>query len=391
MGGNSFFYFLTLDLLKEKQRFAAIAAILAILVFLLSSTLFISASIKHTLNRALDAQPDFIVQSVKGGMLSPVAEGLTDKIASVYGVQKVTKRVFGRYFFDDGKSALIIGVDFLDEQSSRNIEQIVKNINLKEFLSQENMIIGQGVYDYFKNRYFPKSYNFLTPSGELKEIKIYKILSRESSLVSNDEIIMPIESAKEILGLKNSEVTDIALNVPNESERENIKDKLLSLAYSLRVVSKDDVKKLYENLYNYKGGLFMIMFILTAATLSLLLYLRYTLAVSAEKKEIAILRAIGWSIKDILKLKFFENLFLFLFAFITGASFAYIYVFIFNAPLLKNIFLGGENLKQFAQFEPVIDFSSLATVFILFGITFLASVLIPVWKISVTNPKEALV
>ncbi len=390
MKNNSFFYFLTLNLLKEKRRYAGIVIISSLLIFLLSSVLFISSSIKQTLNYTLKAQPDFIVQNIKGGKVAPINSNMVNKILNIYGVEKVTKRVYGRYFFDDKYSTLIVGVDFLDEQSNKNLETLINSTDLKQFLSKEQMIIGQGVKNYLKTHYYNLEYNFLTPDGQMKNIKIFKTLSSKSAIISNDETIMPLKSAQKVLGLKENKITDIALNVPNDSEWQTVKAKLQSLNFNIRVISKKDMQKAYESLFNYKGGLFLVLFLIVIATFSLLLYLRYTLAASLERKEIAILRAVGWSIKDVLKLKFLENIFLVIFAFILGSSLAYIFVFVLNAPLLKNIFLGGSNLTNFAKFTPVVDYGVLSTIFIIFTVAFLSSVLIPVWKIAVTEPKEAL-
>ena len=390
MKNNSFFYFLTLNLLKEKRRYAGIVIISSLLIFLLSSVLFISSSIKQTLNYTLKAQPDFIVQNIKGGKVAPINSNMVNKILNIYGVEKVTKRVYGRYFFDDKYSTLIVGVDFLDEQSNKNLETLINSTDLKQFLSKEQMIIGQGVKNYLKTHYYNLGYNFLTPDGQMKNIKIFKTLSSKSAIISNDETIMPLKSAQKVLGLKENKITDIALNVPNDSEWQTVKAKLQSLNFNIRVISKKDMQKAYESLFNYKGGLFLVLFLIVIATFSLLLYLRYTLAASLERKEIAILRAVGWSIKDVLKLKFLENIFLVIFAFILGSSLAYIFVFVLNAPLLKNIFLGGSNLTNFAKFTPVVDYGVLSTIFIIFTVAFLSSVLIPVWKIAVTEPKEAL-
>ncbi len=390
MRDNSFFYFLTLSLLKEKRRYLAIFIISTILIFLLSSVLFISSSIKTTLNKQLSAQPDLVLQSIKGGVVYPINEDIINRVLNIYGVDKVTKRVYGRYFFDEKRSALIIGVDFLDEQSNKNLAKIIDSTNLKEFLKTNNMLVGAGVYDYLKKHFYKSSYNFLTPQGKIVKVNIFKILDKKEALFNNDFIIVPLNLAKEILGLKSNEITDIALNVPNESELDTIKAKLQELLYSSRVISKSDVKKVYEKLFDYKSGLFLTLYLITITTFALILYLRYTLAVSVEKKEIAILRALGWSINRVLKLKFFENLSIIIFALLLGTSLAYIYVFMLNSPILKDIFLGSNNLKNFSEFIPVIDFRVLATIYILFTVLFLGAILIPIWKIATSEPKEIL-
>ena len=72
------------------------------------------------------------------------------------------------------------------------------------------------------------------------------------------------------------------------------------------------------------------------------------------------------------------------------AFIAYMYVFLLGAPLLKEVFLGGQNLHNTPSFVPVLDFSVLSSIFLLYAVPFIAAELIPVWKISVTNPKEAM-
>ncbi len=69
---------------------------------------------------------------------------------------------------------------------------------------------------------------------------------------------------------------------------------------------------------------------------------------------------------------------------------AYIYVFVLGAPLLKEVFLGGQNLDNTVNFVPVLDFSVLTSIFLLYALPFIAAVLIPVWRVSVTDPKEAM-
>ncbi|MEN8727855.1 MAG: FtsX-like permease family protein, partial [Sulfurovum sp.] len=146
-----------------------------------------------------------------------------------------------------------------------------------------------------------------------------------------------------------------------------------------------------ENLYNYKGGVFLILFLVVLATFTLILYQRYSMVYSTERRHIGLLRALGWSINDVLKLKFMETLVIVLISYILGVFIAYVYVFIAGAPLLKEVFLGGQNLHNTLNFVPVLDFSILTSIFLLYALPFIAAVLIPVWRVSVTDPKEAMI
>jgi len=390
-GGSPFFHFLTLEFFKARKKHAGVILISLVILFLLASVLFISSSIRYSLEQTVAAQPDFIVQRIRGGKQVSVPVAWMDRILEIYGVEKVTARVYGRYFFKEKQeSALIVGVDFLDEQSHKGLEKLMEQIDLKAFLDGDKMLVGQGVSRYLKSHFYPTHYSFLTPSGSYKRVEIFQTLPPQSNLLSNDMMIMPQELAKEILGMDEEEVSDLALNVPNEDEWDNVADKISAFYYDLRVITKEDIRKAYENLYNYKGGLFLVLFLIALTTFVLILYQRFSMVYSSERRQIGLLRALGWSISDVLRLKFYETLIVVVVSFVMGVVLAYGYVFVLGAPLLREIFLGGANLANHVTLTPIVDFGVLSTIFLLYAVPFVAAVLIPVWRIAVTDPKEAM-
>ena len=391
MQSNAFLHFLSLLLFKQKGKHIGAVLISVIIIFLLSSVLFISSSLQHTLMDTLKNQSDFSMSRVQAGKSINTPIEWVDKVVEINGVSKVAARVYGRYFFAPREeSFLVVGVDFFDEHSSKELQALTEKLNLKEFLSTDSMLVGEGVKHFLSEHYYKEYFSFKTPKGDFKKVKIAKTLPSQTNLIANDMIIMPIDLAREIFGLGEDEVTDITFNVPNDAEWDNIISKLHLLFYDVRVVEKREIKKAYENLYNYKGGLFLILYLVAMITFMLILYQRYSMVYSTERKEIGILRAVGWSIKDILKLKFYETVVVVLVSFVLGVVLAYLYVFIWDAPLLSQIFLGGANLPNNVKFRPVLEFGLLGSIFLFYAIPFLAAVLIPAWKIAVTPPKEAM-
>ncbi len=391
MKSSPFFHFLTLEFFKARKKHSGVIAISFVILFLLSSVLFVSSSIRYSLAHTLEAQPDFVVQRVQGGERVNVPTAWMDKLLDIYGVEKVTARVYGRYFFKDKQeSALIVGVDFMDEQSHKALEALIADVDLKAFLEGDKMLVGEGVARYLRSHFYPKHYSFLTPKGAYKKVAIYQTIPATANLSSNDMILMPQELAREILGYGEDEVTDIALNVPNEDEWDSVADKIAAFYYDLRLTTKQDVRKSYENLYNYKGGFFLMLFLIALTTFVLILYQRFSMVYSSERRQIGLLRALGWSISDVLKLKFYETVIVIAISFVLGVVAAYGFVFILGAPLLREIFLGGANLSNTVQLVPVLDFGVLSTIFLIYAVPFVAAVLIPVWRIAVTDPKEAM-
>ncbi|AXH15141.1 ABC transporter permease [Malaciobacter mytili LMG 24559] len=383
MLNKSFYNFLFLLLFTHRSKHIAIFIISTLLVFILTSVMFISNSISKDILATINSQPDFIVQKMKAGQVVDIDISMVEKIESVLGVSNVTTRVYGKYYFKPLKQSFtIVGVDFFEEQNSKTLLSLTKKLNMEKFLEKEYMIIGSGVKKLFdKYKYF-KSYIFTTPLNESLEIEIYDSLDDTTSLLSNDMIIMPKELAKIILGVGEYKATDIALNVPNDLERPNAKVELILKEDNLRVISKDEIKSYYLNLFSYKTGIFLILYIVSIITFLLVLYQRYSMINSSDKKEIAILKAVGWSIKDILKLKVFENFLVAFFSFSFGVILAFLYIFIAKAPFLINIFLGYSNLEISYELTPYISIGSIITLFIFYIVPFLCVVLFPVWKIA---------
>jgi len=391
MHNNAFFHFLSLLLFKQKNKHIGAIFISVIIIFLLSSVLFISSSLQKSLQSMLKNQPDFTISRLQAGRAVDTPTEWIEKIVQIDGVSAVTPRVYGRYFFAPNENSfLIVGVDFFDEQSNRSLQELMETTDLKSFFAMPSMLVGEGVQKFMTAHYYSDSFSFKLPNGSFKKVAIAQQLPSSTNLIANDMIVMPLELAKEIFAMEEESITDIALNVPNDAEWDTIVGKLHLLFYDAQVIDKREISKAYKSLYNYKGGLFLILYLITIITFMLILYQRYSMVYSAEKKEIGILRAIGWSIQDILKLKFYETLVIVISSFILGVVLAYIFVFIFDAPLLQEIFLGGENLANSVVFVPTIEFGILGSLFLFFALPFFASVLIPVWKIAVTPPKEAM-
>lgn len=391
MKTSTFLNFLFLLIYKHKSKHISISLISILIVFLISSVLFISSSIQKEVFNTLDAQSDFVVQRMNSGKIINTPTSWIDDFRDINGVSNIQQRVYGQYFFEPSqKYFTIVGIDLFEESTNKNIKELLKILNISDFLEKDSMIIGDGVNKTLKEFRYEDSYSFKLQNRELKKVSIFKALPKDTNIIANDLIIMDISLAKEILNIGEDESTDIVLNIPNELEHANIKIELILKHLDIRVIQKEDIKKAYENLYNYKGGIFLILFIIVMITFVLILFQRYTMISSSDKKEIGILRAVGWSIKDVIKLKIFETFIIAFISFLIGIILAYIFVFFFNAPILSNIFLGFQNLENSVSFIPNIDFSTISTLFLFFIIPYISAVLIPTWKIAVIEPSESM-
>ena len=391
MKNSVFLNFLFLLLVKHKSKHIAIFLISTLIVFLISSVMFISSSLQKEIYSTLDSQSDFVIQKMNAGKSVNTPNSWIEDFSEINGVTNIQQRVYGKYYFEFANlSFTIVGIDLFEENANKNLKKLLDTLDISTFLTNDSMIIGSGVKKVFDKYHYFDEFSFRTENQNIKKVAIFKDLPKEFNLVANDLIIMDINLAKEILNIDNDKSTDIILNVPNDLERANVKIELILKHPNTRIIQKSDIKKAYENMFNYKGGIFLVLFIVVMVTFILILFQRYSMINSSDKKEIGILKAVGWSIKDIIKLKISETFIVGILAFILGIILAFIFVFILNAPILSNIFLGFQNLQNEVAFILNIEFTTICMLFLFFMIPFLSAVLIPVWKIAVLDATESM-
>lgn len=384
MKSSVFINLIFLLLHKQKTKYISIFILATLTIFLLSTVIFIKSSLQNEILKTLESHNDFIIQREFGGRIFDIENQLEDRLKNIYGVKNITKRVYGRYkFLSEDVYFTIIGVDF------SNLNKELKNLGLQN-ISKDEMIVGFEVDNLLKKYKYTNYYDFFLPNKEIKKVKIAKVLEKESNIISSDIIILDINLARDILGINRDFSTNIAFDVPNELERANIKQKLQRLDLDLNIIQKEDILKKYETIFNYKGGVFLILYLVVLFAFIMILYQRYSQVSINERKQIAIFKAIGYSVRDIIKIKMSENFVVAFVSYLIGVLLAYFFVFILNAPILKNIFIDFSNIKNDFIIYPYIEFSTFVTIFLFFMVLFLSSVLIPVWKISAINPYESL-
>ncbi len=391
MLSSAFWNFLFLSLHRHRARHAAVMLMAVAIVTLLCSVMFLASAIQRDVSHTLDLQADLIVQKVRGGKTVDLPVDWALDISTIAGVGAAVPRVFGRYFHEpNGQYFTVVGVDPFDAPSSANLQELMDGIDLKSFLAGANMIVGHGVQDFFHNHHYGNQYHFITPGQERIEVTVFDTFPADSDLFTNDMIVMDIDLARKVLGVAPDEATDIVLQVPNELEGDSVMVKLIQQHFDIRVIQKKEIAAAFDNLFNYKGGVFLILYLTVLITFVLILYQRHSMITGPDRRQIGIMRAVGWGIGDVISLKVWENVVVALTAFVVGLMLSYFYVFFLGAPGLIAVFLGYGNLPVNFALSRGIDFGLTSLLFLFFMVPFVASVLIPVWRVAIIEPVEAM-
>ena len=384
-------HFLLILLLKNKKKHFILFVISTLLMMLLASTLFIISSLRQDINAGLDAQADITLQKYQAGRLMNTPRSWLDEALNIDGVTNAQGRIYGTHFYEPKEEHfLIVGVDLYDKQIVHNLHKLLRDLNITEFLARKNMLIGSGVKEFFDKYQYNDYYIFRPPDRSKEKVYIYKTLPQTTALLSSDVILMDINEARKILGIPKDEFSDIILEVPNKNEIRTVYEKLLISHFNSRIITKENIKKYYANIFNYKGGIFIGLYILTLVTFLLIIYQRYSMIRTIDAKEAAILKSVGWNIKEIIYFKLLENFILLFFAYIFAILGALVYVYVLNAPILRDIFLGYSNLHTNVHFSPAVHIQDLVLLFLLFVIPFMLAIIVPLWKVATTEPHEVL-
>ena len=381
------FEFAINSLLRQKYKSFFIMAILTVLIFLLSSVFFITNSIKYELQSTVNSLPEIIVQKVKAGRHDDISLHVEEDILEITGVQSVVSRVWGYYYFQNaGVNFSIVGIDEYENQYKNSLAKAVDNLDF----TTNSMLVGEGVKQSMKNSYYEEYFNFIRPDGTLKKMMIAGVFDADTQLESNDVIVMSKENVRDIFDISQDKATDIVVSVSNVNEIPTVAQKIKLLYPDSRVITKDDLKISYQNIFDYKSGVFLALFVIALFTFFIIIYDKASGLSSEEKREIGILKAIGWRVDDVLTEKFYEGFIISFFAYLLGILFSFFFVYILKAPLLQNIFTGYSQLKTSFELPFVFDIQTLALVFFLSVPIYIAATIIPSWKSATLEADEVI-
>lgn len=351
----------------------------------------IADAIKLELNATLKTLPQITLQRFIAGKQSDVPIARAEALLDIEGVSAVSPRVWGYYYFKPaGVNFSVVGIDAYEEQYSPTLDLVAQKVDLKLLASKESMIVGEGVKKVLSENYYTDFFNFITPEGAWKRVPIAGVFHSDLALESNDLILLPKKLAYAIFGMDESKATDIVVKVANAKEVATVVKKITARYPDMRAITQDDIRVSYQNIFDYKSGFFLSLFSVCAFAFFIIIYDKTSGLNSEEKREIGILKAVGWSSDDILKEKFYESFTLSLAAFLLGISLSLLYVYGLQAPLLRNLFMGYSELRPAFALPFSFNLSMIVLLFLLSVPIYIAATLIPSWRASSLDADEVM-
>jgi ABC-type lipoprotein release transport system permease subunit len=372
---------------RRRAKALALGGGLAFAVALVSAVLFLTSALRGEADRAKSAIPDVVVQRLSAGRPATIALADASALADIPSVRAVRPRVWGYVFLPDlqGNVTVIGTRDPLaplgevkgtlaeGRDLARGAHEMVAGATLARFLG---LHLGDALA-------LPSP----TPSAPLTLVGTF---GSSVELYANDVLLCDDADARAILALPPDRATDFAIDVINPAESRVVAKTVLARLPGTRVVERDILGRVYAIAYGRRAGLVLAAAIPAILALLVLAWDRASGLAPDEKKEIAILKAVGWSNSDVLWAKLYESLLVGATATALGLVLAYAWVFPFGAPGLRAAIAGWSVLYPEGALTPEVDFAQLLAITCAVLGPFVALSIVPAWRAASLDPMESM-
>ncbi len=355
------------SLLRRKGKNLALILVYSFVVFLVASVSFLTSAIRHEASRVLANSPEIVVQRLVAGRHDYIPLSYMDGLRTIRGVQGVKSRLWGYYY---------------DPTTSANYTLMARESGE---IPPGSVVVGPGVARGLMVRE-SGSIPFKTYSGSYVFLTIKGIMDADLEIVNSDLILVNEADFKAIFNTMEGMATDLVLDVRNSRELTTIALKITQLYPDTRPVLREEILRTYDAVFDWRGGLSIV--VLSGAILGfvILVWDKATGLSAEEKREIGILKGIGWETTDILLTKFWEGAVISLCSFFTGLVLAYVHVFWSGFVLFEPAIKGWSVLYPRFALTPAHGAYEVVTLFVLTVVPYTLTTIIPSWRAATIDP-----
>lgn len=352
---------------RRKTRNLGLWLVYTLLVFLFSSVLLLSQGLRHEAAVLLKEAPEVIVQRLVAGRHDLLPAGWLDELRRIRGVSAVQGRLWG-YYYDPVVQANYTLLVAPDRKLATD------EIHIGATLARTRQL---GLGDYLSLR---------TANGQALPLKVIGILKSASELLSADLLLLSESAYRQLFSLPPDVYTDAVLTVRNPREARTVAEKITLALPSSRPILRAEILRTYDAVFNWREGIVFMMLSTLLLAFMILAWDKAAGLSAEEKREMGILKAIGWETGDILHMKLWEGLLLSLTAFLAGYLLAWLQVFYGGARLFAPVLKGWAVLYPDFRLTPAVDLQQLLVLLAVTVLPYIVATLIPSWRAASSDP-----
>ncbi len=355
------------SLARRKGKNISLISVYALIVFLVSSLVFLTNSLLREAEALLEAAPDMVVQRTVGGRHELLPVSYIEKIKAIRGIKEVLPRLWGYYYHPASRSnyTIMVPADFS--------------------LGEDEVQVGEGVNRTWVGSEEGRFY-FKAADGSSVVLKIAGTLPAATELVSSDLILLGEAAFRKISGVPEGFANDLAVTLGNKAESLVIAEKIVLALPDARPILREEILRTYVAVFDWRGGVALIL--LSGAVIAFLIFAwdRAAGLSSEERLEIGILKGVGWDTSEVLTMKLWEGTVVSLTAFVIGVIGAYLHVFFASGTIFERALKGWAILYPEFTLAPEISLYHLVALLLMTVGPYTLVTVIPAWKASIADP-----
>lgn len=370
------------SLRRRTGKSLSIVLVFAFTVAALSSVLLLTHALRSEATRLLAGAPELVVQRVIAGRHDLTPSHYQENIEKIPGVRRVTPRLWG-YYYDSltGANFTLLGAG--------NAQDGLTLLAGRLPAGPGECAVGSGVA---KSRAVATGDELYLISHDNLGVgfTVVGVFSANSDLLTHDLIILEKETLRKFFAIAPGLTTDLAVEVYNPQEVEMVAQKIKRELPDTRPITHGEIVRTYDAVFNWRSGMLLSISSVALVAFAILAWDKATGLSAEERREIGVLKALGWDTGDILLLKFWEGMVIALTAFLLGITAALIHVFWLGAPMLAMVVKGWSVLFPEFRLVPYIDLQQIFTLAFMTIVPYLVSTVIPCWRAAVTDPDSVM-
>ncbi len=375
------------SLWRRRFKSLGVMAVFSGVIFLLASFQMTTKALTDAAADLLAFAPEITIQQMKAGRQESIPVAYQARLGSLLGVRAVTPRVWGYYFNEtSGANYTILG---LDPHSMPLGEQLGQAIDSGRLPMAQEAVLGQGVKEEMASR-GKALFSLFRPDLTLKTFSLAGTFRPETNLLTYDTLFMNVDDARDLFAMPVDMATDLCVTVANPTEVPTIAKKIAGLLPGTRVVTRQQIQKTYQAVFGWRSGFASICLLTALTSFIIFAWDKASGLTPEERKEISILKIIGWQTADVLVLRFWEAVIVSTVSFVVGYTLAYVHVAFFEASLFRPIMLGWSVLHPALRLIPSVELGETLLILCLTVVPYLAATVIPAWRAAIIPADSAL-
>jgi ABC-type lipoprotein release transport system permease subunit len=355
----------------------------------------VSKGIEREAEVSLSSGADLYVSATEFGRVAAMPQNAHDFIAAMEGVEDVTPRIIGPATL--GRFAVPAVVVGLPPNKLPPKVHCIQGRLFREGDMPE-LVLGSQLAGQLQLKVGDKIPPFYHSSQGERICQVVGIFHSDISLWQANLVFVSLETAQLIFD-QPDRVTGFLVNCRagyEESTRQQLEHSLPaaldgpSPPVRAQVVARKDLESLLSRSALHREGIFNLHFLLLFVVGILMILVTSGLGQAERRREIGILKAIGWQTDEIIVRSFVENFLLSLIGASASILISFAWLHWLNGAWIARIFLVGATV--FPEFRVPFELTPVPALlaFILSSTLILTGTLVATWRAATVAPREAM-